>query len=250
MSTGPVRIHAHNPGPYTGDGNNTWLLDGAEPALIDAGTGVAAHLDEIARVLDGRPLARLLVTHGHSDHASGVPAIRTRWPEVEVAGFPAEGRDWTPLHDGQAVRSGDRVLTSIHTPGHAADHLCFWDAARRELYGGDMVVWPGSVLIPAGRGGNLRDYVDSLTRIAALGPVRIYPGHGGVIEEPLAAIASYLEHRRNREAQILARVVSGMTTVDAIVADLYVGLPENLVQAARMTVQAHLDKLRDEGRIS
>ena len=80
-----------NASALTGRGNNTWLLDGAEPALIDAGLGDRAHLDAIARALGGRPLARVLVTHGHPDHASrrsgdsGALAV-VRGDEVSAAG--------------------------------------------------------------------------------------------------------------------------------------------------------------------
>jgi len=231
-------MFAGNPGPLTGSGNNTWLIDGSEPALIDAGVGAASHIDAIARALDGRPLARVLVTHGHSDHASGVPALRSKWPAIEVG-------QWPTLADGAAVRAGDITLTAIHTPGHAPDHLCFWDAAERELYAGDMVVKGTTVMIPAGRGGNLRDYLASLDRLAALAPVRILPGHGPIIEEPVALIREYIEHRRMREMQVQACLDAGIVDVDAIVARIYPDLSVQLRPAARLTIEAHLEKLRD-----
>ena len=71
---------ALNPSPMTGAGNNTYLIDGAVPTLVDAGIGASGHIDALAAALAGRPLARVIVTHGHADHASGVPALRARWP--------------------------------------------------------------------------------------------------------------------------------------------------------------------------
>ncbi|HEX7778710.1 MAG TPA: hypothetical protein VF424_05705, partial [Vicinamibacterales bacterium] len=65
MSAPPILIHAANPSPLTGRGNNTWFLDGIVPALIDAGVGAQAHVDAIADALGARPLARVLITHGH-----------------------------------------------------------------------------------------------------------------------------------------------------------------------------------------
>lgn len=231
-------MFAGNPGPLTGSGNNTWLIDGGEPALVDAGIGEASHVDAIARALGDRPLRRVLVTHGHGDHASGIPALRARWPAIEA------GR-WPGLADGAIVRAGDVTLTVIHTPGHAPDHICFWDGERRELYAGDMVIEGSTVMIPAGRGGNLRDYLASLERLAALGPARVFPGHGPVIEEPVALIREYIEHRRTRDAQVQACLDAGIVDVGAIVARIYPGLAAELRPAARLTVEAHLEKLRD-----
>jgi glyoxylase-like metal-dependent hydrolase (beta-lactamase superfamily II) len=214
---------------------------------------VPSHAAAVAAALGGRPLARVLVTHGHPDHASGVPALRERWPGLEALKFPlpADGADagWRPLADGQIVRAGDRDLHVIHTPGHALDHVSFWDPDRREAYTGDMVIRPGSVLIPAGRGGSLRDYLRSLDRLAALDPIRLFPGHGPIIDNPHAVISAYRTHRRIREEQILACIGGDVTDVEAIVDRLYPDIADGLRQAARMTVQAHIDKLREDGRL-
>jgi len=229
----PVPLPAANPSPLTGGGNNTWLLDGEEPTLIDAGVGAPAHIDAIARALDGRPLARVLVTHGHADHASGAPVLRGLWPRAELCKFivaaptsgasiaPADNAaDWRALADGQQIRAGHDTLTIIHTPGHALDHVCFWNAATGDLFAGDMLVQGTTVMIPAGRGGGLRAYLASLGRLAALSPARIYPGHGPVIERPAELITQYLEHRRMREAQVRGCLAAGLATHARIEDDL------------------------------
>jgi glyoxylase-like metal-dependent hydrolase (beta-lactamase superfamily II) len=242
-------VPASNPGPLTGRGNNTWLIDGREPALVDAGIGQPEHLDSIARALGGRPLASVLVTHGHTDHAGGVPAIRLRWPGVRVYKWLLPGEtDWLPLADAAPVRAGDGALTVVHTPGHALDHVCFWDPEHRELYAGDMVVLGTTVVVPGDRGGGMRAYLDSLDRIAALEPDRILPGHGPVIDRPLDLIAEYIQHRHMREAQVAACLADGVTSPEAIVARLYPGLADALRPAARQTIEAHLSKLRSEAR--
>lgn len=243
----PTLLPAGNPGPLTGRGNNTWLLDGPEPALIDAGVGAAPHVDAIAAALAGRPLSRILVTHGHSDHASGVPALHARWPAAEAWKWPLDGETaWHPLTDGQRLIAGGAELVVVHTPGHARDHVCFWHEAEGDLYTGDMVVKGTTVMIPAGRGGNLGDYLRSLARIADLEPVRLLPGHGPIIERPADLIAEYIEHRRRREAQVLACLADGLTDVDAIVARIYPAIAAAVRPAARLTVEAHLEKLRED----
>ena len=248
MTAHPILIHAANPSPLTGRGNNTWLLDGVLPALIDAGVGAPAHVDAIADALGHRPLGRVLITHGHADHASGVPALRARWPSLEVFQWLPSGEAGShPLTDGGTLRAGDADLTVLHTPGHAPDHLCFWNAGTRELFAGDMVVEGTTVMIPAGRGGNLRQYLASLERLGALDAMRIYPGHGPIIDQPGRIIEEYLDHRRLRERQVLDCLGEGVMDVNAIVARIYPDLDETLRPAASLTIQAHLEKLREDG---
>jgi glyoxylase-like metal-dependent hydrolase (beta-lactamase superfamily II) len=243
----PQLLNALNPSALTGSGNNTWLLDGAEPTLIDAGVGVPAHVEALAAALGGRPLRRVLVTHGHSDHASGVAALRARWPSLEACKWVSAGEsDWVPLADGQQIRAGGAMLRVMHTPGHALDHLCFWDATSRDLYAGDMVVRGTTVMVPI-EGGGLRAYMASLERMARLAPMRILPGHGPIIDRPLELIAEYLEHRRQRDAQVAACLRDGLGDVEAIVSRIYPDLAEALRPAARATVASHLQKLREDG---
>ena len=164
-------IPGFNPGPYTGAGNNTWLLAGREPALIDAATGEPRHLDALAEALGGMSLARVLVTHAHPDHASGAPDVAARWAGAAFFKLPwpeGDGEyrvDWRPLADGDTVDAGDRVLRVLHTPGHAPDHVCLLDETDGTLFCGDMLIQGGTVVVPASLGGSLTQYLASLARI-------------------------------------------------------------------------------------
>jgi ribonuclease/clavin/mitogillin len=241
-----TNISARNPGTLTGPGNNTYLIDGAEPTLVDAGVGHPEHLDELALVLGGRALVRVLVTHGHPDHASGVPALRARWPGVLVHKWVGErpDADWLPLRDRERVRAGGGELQVVHTPGHAADHVCFWQPDSHELFCGDMMTRTTTIMVPpASRGGNLRDYLASLRRLAALEPRVAWPGHGEVIHAPVHRIGEYLAHRAERERQVVACLDAGISDLDVIVARVYADTPKDLWPAARLTVEALLEKL-------
>jgi glyoxylase-like metal-dependent hydrolase (beta-lactamase superfamily II) len=252
-------INARNPGPWTGGGNNTFLLPGRVPALIDAGVGDAAHIDEIeARLADadsgGGPLGCVIVTHAHSDHISGVPALAARWPGVVFDKMPWPGRDerwsvqWRALADDELIDAGDGRLRVVHTPGHAPDHISLFDEESRTLFSGDLVVSGSTVVIPGGRGGDLAAYLRSLERVIALEPRRLLPAHGPAIEEPVSVLREYLAHRRLREGQILELLDSGPATPESLVERMYRGLRPELRDAALGSVLAHLLKLRDEGR--
>jgi len=220
------------------------LLDGGEPTLIDAGTGEPEHLEAIGRALGGRRLVRVLVTHGHADHAAGVPALTATWPGLDARMWSPGGAAHAALSEGEIVRAGDVHLRVVHTPGHARDHVCLFDRASRDLYGGDMIVRGSTVMVPPAPDGSMRDYLTSLEKLAALRPGRVFPGHGPIIDEPLELIREYIEHRRLREAQIVALLAQGVSDVDAIVSRIYADLPDPVRPAARLTVQSHLEKLR------
>jgi glyoxylase-like metal-dependent hydrolase (beta-lactamase superfamily II) len=249
-------LSALNPGPYTGPkGNNTYLLPGREPTLIDAGVGEAGHLDAIQAALGREPLARVIVTHAHSDHATGVAAIAERWPKARFAKMLWPERDaryavtWEPLAEGDRVAAGDDELIVVHTPGHAPDHIALWHEDGRTLFSGDLAVQGTTVVIPGTRGGNLLDYMQSLERIRSLHPAVALPAHGPAIYDLEKVISDYVAHRHERERQILDVLSKGPQFPDDIVARLYPLIHPELRGAARESVMAHLFKLRDEGTV-
>lgn len=240
-----LSIPAGNPSPWTGpEGNNTYLLTGAIPTLIDAGVGQPAHIEAIAVALGDARLDQILITHSHSDHARGVPALTGRWPGVSV-------RNLTPdvCLDGESIAAGDTRLRALHTPGHAPDHFCFLDETTRDVFCGDLARRGGTIVIPASAGGNLVQYLASLRRIRGLQPRRLLPGHGPVIDDAVGVIDEYLQHRAEREAQVLDALRAGATSVDALVERIYSNLHSSVVRAAADSVLAHLIKLRDEGLV-
>jgi glyoxylase-like metal-dependent hydrolase (beta-lactamase superfamily II) len=247
-----VPIHAANPGPLTGNGNWTYFFPGRHPVLIDAGVGVAAHLDGIGRASSSGP-RRVLVSHAHSDHITGVSALADRWPDTEFAKFPWPERDsrhpvtWESLSDGQLIPAGDSELEVVHTPGHAPDHIAFWHAPTRTLLSADLVTAGTTVAILASQGGSLSQYLRSLQRVLDLNPARLLPAHGDPIGDPAAQVRRYIDHRRMRERQVLEALEAGVGSVEDIVERIYVGLADPLVRMARESVLAHLLKLQDEG---
>jgi glyoxylase-like metal-dependent hydrolase (beta-lactamase superfamily II) len=251
----PIAVHAFNPGPMTGTGNATWLIPGAVPTLIDAGTGEPQHIAALEQALGGSPLAQVLVTHSHTDHASGAPALAGRWGAARFLKMPWPGRDdkwparWQPIADGDQLAAGDTFVTAVHTPGHAPDHLSFWHEETRTLFSGDLAIKGTTVWIPAASLlGDLAAYLASLERVLALGPERLLPAHGPVIDDPGTLLRAYIDHRMEREAQVLAALRAGDDDPAVMASRIYRGLKESLRPMAREGVIAHLVKLEQEGR--
>lgn len=247
-----------NPGPYTGEGTNTYVLPGAVPTLIDAAVASTDYIDQLqAALLPGESpsgaLSQVLVTHNHPDHIDGVGAVLARfatavpakfpWPETD----PSLERAWRPLADDAVVPAGDGHLWVLHTPGHAPDHVCFYDPRSAVVFAGDLVRNGGTIVIPATKGGHLASYLRSLNRILELKPRRLLPGHGEAVENPSALIRRYLEHRRQREQQIVDVLKRGPSTAADIMAAIYEGLDETRRRAARESVLAHLVRLAELG---
>ena len=250
-----ILIRGFNPGPYTGAGNNTYLLPGREPALIDAATGEPRHVAALDEALGASRLARVLVTHAHPDHTSGAPDLATRWTGTEFFKMPWPERDdeyridWRPLADGDVVDAGDGALRVLHTPGHAPDHVCFFDETEGTLFCGDLLIQGGTVVVPGSYGGSLTDYLASLARIRELRPARVLPAHGPEVDDVTALIDQYVAHRRRRDGEILSALRGGQTTQAAIVKVVYPTLADELTRAAAESVLAHLRKLEAEGAV-
>lgn len=245
----PVLLHAANPGPMTGEGNWTYLIGREHPLLIDAGVGKASHLDAIGHAAPHGP-SHVVVTHGHSDHVSGAPAIHERWPNAMFSKHPWPVRDpqlpWHRLDDGSIITTDDGELIVMHTPGHSPDHLTLWHPESRTLFVGDMLVQGSTVVIPASQGGSLAEYLRSLERMLRLNPARALPAHGPAIEDPAALIHHYFDHRAQREQQVLSALAGGATTVEGIATQIYPSINSELLPMARESVLAHLMKLETE----
>jgi glyoxylase-like metal-dependent hydrolase (beta-lactamase superfamily II) len=229
-----ARIRAPNSSPLTLSGTNTWVV-GREPAwVIDPGPAVESHVDAVVAEVEARGGAGgIALTHDHADHSEAAPALRERLGGVPLGSFDnlADGDTFGPL-------------TVYYVPGHADDHLVF--VAGRAAFTGDAVLGEGSVFVS----GRLREYLEGLRRLRALDLEVICPGHGDEVTDPAAKLDQYLAHRADRERKLLAALEAGAQTEDEILDAAWDDAPAAVRQFAALSMRAHLEKLRDEGRLS
>ena len=224
------RLTAPNPSPMTLEGTNTYVV-GRDPAVvIDPGPDHAGHIEAVRAAGETRGgIGTVLLTHDHGDHADGVDRLG-----VEVS-RPA---------DGQVIAG----LRAIVTPGHADEHLCF--VAGSACFTGDLILGQGSTIVgPRDMGGSLLHYMESLRKLEELELDVLYPGHGPEVHDPAAKIAEYIAHRQQREDRLVAALDRGERRRPALLAEVWNDVPEQLRPAAAIAMQAHLEKLDDEGRL-
>jgi len=253
-----VTALGQNPGVFTGPGTNTYLVGtGRRRILLDTGDGRDAYLPVLARALEtaGCEIQEIVLTHGHGDHIGGVASVMKRYGESTISKHPWPGHDELydleirTIGDGSIIETEGATLRALHTPGHAVDHLCFILEEERSLFSGDNVLGVGTTVIPA-ESGDLVDYMNSLDRLHAEAPAVIYPAHGPRIEDGTGKIREYIDHRNEREAQIIEALRPGPSTIPEIVKGVYAAYPVALHGPAGQSVCSHLLKLEREGRAS
>ena len=258
LSERVVVVRGRNPGPFTGPGTNTYLLGTAPPPLLlDTGSGKPEYIELLERALADEfgcdAPGDVLVTHTHPDHLGGAADVIARFGPRRVSKMPWPERDAriqvdiTPIGDGDVSEACGVTLRAIHTPGHAQDHLCFYLEEERALFTGDVILGAGTSVIPL-EGGDMALYLETLRSLLELDLALLYPGHGPRLPEPHAKIQEYLDHRLEREAQVLAAAGDGDTTVAQMVARIYQDTPRFLHAAAGQSVLSHLRKLESERR--
>lgn len=229
---GVALLRAGNPGPLTLSGTNTWLV---ERWVIDPGPAIDAHLDAVAAAVRARGGASgIALTHDHADHAEGVGGLQERLgggvPVVSARGGACDGDVFGPL----------RVLA---LPGHADDHLAF--VAGRAGFTGDAVLGEGSVFVSS----RLVEYLDGLRALRARDLEVLCPGHGPPVWDVRAKLDAYLAHRAERERLLVEALAHGMSSEDELLDAAWGDAPAALREFAAISLRAHLEKLRAEGRV-
>jgi glyoxylase-like metal-dependent hydrolase (beta-lactamase superfamily II) len=243
----------HTNAYLVGTGDCKYLMD---PGPVDA----AEQQRLFDRIGSKRP-AGVILTHHHPDHIGAATVCAQRYG-VPILAHPLTAQ---ALHGRievqRLVNDGDCLdlgiapdgkgcwhMQAIHTPGHAAGHLAFWEPRYRLLFVGDMVSMLSSVIIPPPPDGDLAVYLESLRRLQTYPARLLLPAHGSPSARPAFVLEQALTHRREREEQLLQALSAEPRTVTELAMEMYRGLPAELMRFGEMQIRAGLHKLQGDGR--
>jgi glyoxylase-like metal-dependent hydrolase (beta-lactamase superfamily II)/8-oxo-dGTP pyrophosphatase MutT (NUDIX family) len=256
----PLRTPTIPPATHT----NCYLIGGDELIIIDPGSPYPEEQEKLDLLLDallaeGRRLCEIVITHLHPDHIGGINHLAAKYSlpvaahRLTAEAIADEVKVDRLIEDDELIELGGPPywrLRALWTPGHARGHLSFYEERTGTLLTGDLVVGFGTVVI-APPEGHLGDYLASLRRLLALPRLTaLLPGHGPILAEARPKLEEYLQHRLEREEQILKLLAEGPRSIAELVETIYVDVPAALHPLAAATVTAHLQKLEEEGRVS
>ena len=261
------------------------VIDGGRGALIDAGYADEDSSQARLEYLRGIPsleLTYIILTHHHIDHASGAPRLREamdariclhpredrtlrEWKDDAPQDLPPAGsleervRAWRHeaaratadrlVEDGDTIAVGGVTIEVVHTPGHTLGSICLYLREERALFTGDTVLGLGTVAIVPPPHGDMGLYIQSLARLKTYDAALLLPGHGPPVHDVGRKLQELIEHRHERERQILVALGRGYGTLQALMDDIYPELDRRLLNMARGQILAHLAKLEGEGRV-
>lgn len=253
LSPRVVRIMGGNPGKFTLQGTNTYLIGtGSKRILIDTGEGNRIWPRNLREALEqeNAEVEMVILTHWHPDHVGGVKDVfdlSTSKPKI-YKNRPDPGQ--RPIEDGQQFQVEGATLSAFHCPGHTVDHMAFILKEEDAMFTGDNVLGHGTAVFE-----DLSAYMNSLEQMQRQFSGRAYPGHGAIIDDGRAKVREYIAHRKEREDQILAVLreepdggKDGWTSMD-VVKVVYKDYPENLHIPAEGGVVQVLRKMEDEGKV-
>ena len=262
-----MRLTAPNPGVMTGPGTNSYLVGDPNTGyiVIDPGPADADHIERLWRATGG-DIRMIVCTHSHPDHSPGARPLQALCSvRPPIFGLPS-----APTARAASEFSPDRTLQNqelltlvlpglegeiihtlkvIHTPGHAANHLCLVLLEDGILFSGDHIL-NGSTTVVDPPDGNMNAYLDSLDRLSDAcdehGIEFIAPAHGHVLGHAKAAIAGLKAHRLRREAKIIGVMQAQPDgSMDDWVALAYDDVDPRIWPVAKRSLLAHVERVRE-----
>ncbi|KAH6658478.1 putative metallo-beta-lactamase domain protein [Truncatella angustata] len=258
-----LRILGQNPGKFTLQGTNTWIVGtGSKRLIIDTGQGIPEWADLISSTLKDQSfsLSHVLLTHWHGDHTLGVPQLLRLYPDLSQSIYkndPGNGQE--PIFPGQVFKVEGATVRAVHAPGHSEDHMCFVLEEENAMFTGDNILGNGSSAVE-----DLSTYMETLKRMQSQQCAIGYPAHGVVIKDLVAKISGELALKLKRETQVvqalqdpkprsqpLGRGPVSMTVKELVTAIHGEHLDEEVkAMALEPFIEEVLRKLTDDSRVA
>jgi glyoxylase-like metal-dependent hydrolase (beta-lactamase superfamily II) len=248
------RVIANNPGPFTYKGTGVYIIGHGDVAVIDPGPEMAPHFDALKATLKDERVTHVLVTHSHMDHSplahalaelhgakvyAGGPVIPTDCEVRLEAGDDLRFKPDVKIKDGEVFEGPGWTIEAIATPGHTSNHFAYALKEENALFSGDHIMgWSTTVISPPD--GDMGDYLSSLQKVLNRDFSSIWPTHGPPVLDPKPFVQAYIDHRREREAQIMSALSQGATRIPDMVSIIYANVDKKLHPAACHSVLAHM----------
>ena len=260
------RLVANNPGPFTYRGTGVYIVGHGEVAIIDPGPDDPAHIDALLRAVEGERVTHIFVTHRHMDHSPAAHPLAKRTGATVYASMlapkPSEcdelrleaGDDdlFQPnvdVKDGERFSGPDWTIEALFTPGHTANHMAYALIEENALFPGDHIMgWSTTVIGPPD--GDMTAYLRSLEKVRDRSFTTLWPTHGPPVRDVRPFVEAFIDHRLEREAQIVAQLEAGLHSIKDMVSIIYADVDKRLHPAACHSVLAHMIRLVELGRVT
>lgn len=259
------RVTARNPSGFTFHGTGTYIVGKEEVAVIDPGPLLDEHIEALKSLLAEETVSHILITHTHADHSPAAAPLKQFW-DVSTYGFGPHGAgkledgiqveeggdmNFVPdvvTGDGDIIRGKDWTIEAVYTPGHTSNHLCFALLEENAMFTGDHIMgWSTSVIGPPD--GDMTQYMESLDKLLQRPEDIYWPTHGTCIRNVKDYVQSFIDHRLDRERQILACLNDGHTDIVEMVPVMYTDTDKRMYGAAARSVLAAMIRMIDTGQV-
>ena len=259
------RITARNPSGFTFNGTGTYIIGHGNVAVIDPGPMIDEHIKALEHTLSGERVTHILITHTHMDHSPAAEPLKQIWGSPTFgfgrhgAGKIAEGTPieeggdmaFEPDHhvsDGEIIQGDGWTIECVYTPGHTSNHMCYCLQEEKALFTGDHVMgWSTSVIGPPD--GDMTAYMDSLKKLQLRDDQIYWPTHGTAITDVQPFVQAFIDHRGEREQQIMACLREGITQIPDMVPVMYPQTDPRMFPAAERSVLSAMIRLIETGEV-